>query len=116
MLVFTLRERAIALRVERFGALESDDSTFSPAGLLSQPGMWIADGTRPGNTSGEFIEYTVPADPEQLDELLRRLDLRAAAAPSSSVWTRVAFVAVNVLLIVALGGYWWRRRKESAAV
>lgn len=77
--------------------------------LQYKPGTWITDQTF--DDSGDTVTYQMPADPSQLDEVIRTARL-GLAARAKSYRTRLIMLAANLLVLAVLGGIWiWRLRR-----
>jgi hypothetical protein len=81
--------------------------------VYRQPGSHVADGTLPGADERETgrIAYTVPANPEDLEGVIRQAR-RGPARLSTTTW----ILAVNATLLAAVGAFViWRLVRRRAA-
>lgn len=99
--------------VESCSLADIPDSDFTLAYL--RPGMIVGDATLPGanKTKSGFINYTVPANPADLDRVIERSVGQQTPVGQGPTLSRTVLISVNALLVVAVVLiYAWRRRRR----
>jgi hypothetical protein len=79
-----------------------------------EPGTIVADDRLPSANDTQFgvINYEVPADPNELNEVIAKAITTASATPRRKRWI---LIGVNIVIIWGLGFAIWSARKHKRA-
>ncbi len=102
---------------ETFRVSELNSKPIPPTQFVlkyDEPGTTVADGSLEGEKDSEGrVTYRVPADPSQLDEVIKSAAAGKNYRPTIVSFRRNFIIANVLLILIVIGVVWWRVGRKS---